>query len=94
MRITKVADPGINAMDKTKELILKRKAEFYYTMNLKCHIKIRPTGFRNGKIVSEFFEMGSYFMFENFRDGKTERLFIDEIFDIKDYEELVPEELE
>lgn len=69
--------------------IIKRKAEFYFTMNLKCHIKIRPTGFRNGKIMSYFVEDGSYFLFEDFRcPGKVERLFIDEIFDIKDYEEL------
>lgn len=71
-----------------KEEILKRKAEFYYSMNLKCHIKIKPTGFRNGKIISEFIEAGSYYMFEDLRTGKSERLFLDEIFDIKDYEEL------
>lgn len=77
-------------MQKEKETIIKRKAEFYYTMNLKCHIKVRPTGFRNGKIVSEFIESGSYFMFEDIRrPGSPERLFIDEIFDIKDYEEWV-----
>lgn len=77
-------------MQKEKTQIIKRKAEFYYSMNLKCHIKIKPTGFRNGKIVSEFVEMGSYFMFEDIRNpGRTERLFIDEIFDIKDYEELI-----
>lgn len=78
-------------MQNEKEQIIKRKAEFYYTMNLKCHIKIKPTGFRNGKIMSEFVEMGTYFMFEDIRKpGAPERLFIDEIFDIKDYEELVP----
>lgn len=77
-------------MQKEKTQILKRKAEFYYSMNLKCHIKIKPTGFRNGKIVSKFIKMGSYFMFEDIRNpGRTERLFIDEIFDIKDYEELI-----
>lgn len=76
-------------MQNDKELIIKRKAEFYYSMNLKCHIKIKPTGFRNGKIVSEFVEAGSYFMFEDIRrPGRPERLFIDEIFDVKDYEEL------
>ena len=75
--------------DNEKEEILKRKAEFYYTLNLKCHIKLKPTGFRNGKIVSEFIEQGSYYMFEDLRKpGRPERLFIDEIFDIKDYEEL------
>jgi len=77
-------------MQNDNELIIKRKAEFYYTMNLKCHVKIKPTGFRNGKIISEFIETGSYFLFEDIRfPCKPDRLFIDEIFDIKDYEELV-----
>lgn len=72
-----------------KKQIIKRKAEFYYTMNLRCHIKKKPTGFVNGRIMSEFIEAGSYFMFEDLRNpGHNERLFIDEIFDIKDYEEL------
>jgi len=72
-----------------KEEILKRKAEFYYSMNLKCHIKIKPTGFRNGKIVSEFIESGSYYIFEDLRfPTRPDRIFLDEIFDIKDYEEL------
>lgn len=77
-------------MQSNKESILKKKASFYFTMNLKCHIKIRPTGFRNGRIVSEFIKEGSYFMFEDLRTPmKKERIFLDEIFDIKDYEELV-----
>lgn len=72
--------------------IIKRKAQFYYSLNLKCHIKIKPTGFVNGKIVSEFNDNGSYYMFEDVRTpGKIERLFIDEIFDIKDYEEPIEE---
>ena len=72
-----------------KEEIVKRKAEFYYSMNLKCHIKIKPTGFRNGKIVSEFIEAGSYYMFLDSRKDNAERLFLDDIFDIKDYDEEV-----
>lgn len=79
----------IKIMEKDKREIIKRKAEFYYSMNLKCHVKLVGTGFRNGKIISEFIEIGSYFMFEDIRfPGKTDRLFLDEIFDIKDYEEL------
>jgi hypothetical protein len=70
-----------------KEEIIKRKAEFYYSLNLNCHIKLRPTGFLNGKITSEFIESGSYFMFLDLREETSKRLFLDEIFDIKDYEE-------
>lgn len=67
---------------------LIRLVEFYFTLGKKCHIKIKPTGFRNGKIVSEYFEVGSYFLFEDLRTpGNKERLFLDTIFDIKDYEE-------
>jgi hypothetical protein len=73
----------------TKQEIIKRQLEFYYTLNKKCHIKLKPTGFRNGIIVSEYFEVGHYVMFEDLRTlGKAERLFIDMIHDIKDYEEL------
>lgn len=75
-----------------KEEILKRKIEFYYSMNLKCHIKLRPIGFINGKIVSAFVEDGRYFMFEDIRDFVSlRRVFIDEVFDIKDYEEPIVE---
>jgi len=78
--------------NKEKEEIIKRKAEFYYTMNLKCHVKIKPIGFLNGKIVSEFIEAGSYYMFEDLRKPDTPtRIFLDEIFDIKDYEEVIGE---
>ena len=74
--------------DNTREEIVKRKLEFYYTLNKKCHIKLKPTGFRNGIIVSEYFEMGNYVMFKDLRTiGKPERLFIDMIFDVSDYEE-------
>jgi len=73
---------------KEKE-ILKRKIEFYNSMNLKCHIKIRPIGFVNGKIISAFIEDGQYFLFQDIRDFPPRRIFIEEVFDIKDYEEVV-----
>jgi hypothetical protein len=70
------------------ELILIRKAEFYYTMKLKCHIKLKGSGFRNGLIISEFIESGFYFTFMDLRfPDRPDRIFLDEIFDIKDYEE-------
>jgi hypothetical protein len=74
----------------TKQEIIKRLLEFYYTLNKKCHIKLKPTGFRNGFIVSEWFELGNYVMFDDLRSlGHPERLFVDMIFDIKDYEEVI-----
>ena len=75
--------------DNTRQELIKRQLEFYYTLNKKCHIKMKTTGFRNGKIVSEYFELGNYVMFEDLRSpGKPERLFIDMIHELKDYEEL------
>jgi len=74
--------------DTTRQEIVKRQLEFYYTLNKKCHIKLKPTGFRNGFIVSECFELGNYVMFQDARNfGKPERLFIDMIHEVKDYEE-------
>jgi hypothetical protein len=76
--------------DNVKEQIIKRKAEFYFTMNLKCHIKLKGTGFRNGWITSEYIEDGSYFSFRDLRfPERTDRIFLDEIFDISDYEEVL-----
>jgi len=74
--------------DEEKE-ILKRKIEFYYSMNLKCHIKIKPIGFINGKIISAFVEDGQYFYFQDLRGFPPRRVFLDEVFDIKDYEEVI-----
>jgi len=69
--------------------ILKRKIEFYHSMNLKCHIKIKPIGFVNGKIITPFAEDGQYFLFQDLRGYSPRRIFIEEVFDIKDYEEIV-----
>ncbi len=74
---------------------VKQKAMFYYSEKLRCHVKKVPTGFVNGTIESEL-ENDTFYWFIDFRsiseehpDGKKERLFLDEIFDIKDYEEVV-----
>lgn len=70
---------------------VKQKATFYYQEKLKCHIKKSPTGFVNGTIKSEL-ENETFYWFEDCRTpGKKERLFLDEIFDIKDYEEVIEE---
>ena len=78
-------------MGKEKEEmeILKRKIEFYNSMNLKCHIKLKPIGFINGKIISAFVEDGEYFIFQDMKGYPPRRVFLFEIFDIKDYEEVV-----
>lgn len=79
-------------MESDRRKVIIAKADFYYSLNLKCHIKIKPIGFRNGKIMSEFIEQGSYFNFMDLRHPeKPQRLFIDEIHDIKDYEEPIEE---
>ncbi len=68
---------------------VKQKATFYYQEKLICHVKKSPTGFVNGTIKSEL-ENNTFYWFEDLRiPGKVERLFLDEIFDIKDYEEEV-----
>lgn len=70
---------------------VKQKAIFYWQEKLVCHIKKVPTGFINGRILSEL-ENGTFYWFEDLRTPmKKERLFLDEIFDIKDYEEEVEE---
>ena len=73
---------------------VKQKAMFYYSEKLKCHIKKVPTGFVNGIIKSEL-ENETFYWFvdlrnitEEYPNGKRERLFLDEIFDIKDYEDV------
>jgi len=72
------------------EKILIKKAEFYYTMNLKCHIKIKGFGFKNGYILSSFITDGEYFNFKDLRFPEhIQRVFLDEIYDIQDYQEAV-----
>ena len=74
-------------MEKEEMEIVKRKIEFYNSMNLKCHIKLKPVGFINGKIISPFIEDGEYFLFQDIKGYPPRRVFLFEIFDIRDYEE-------
>jgi len=74
--------------DNEKERILKKKAEFYYFMNLKCHIKLKTLGFFiNGKILSTFNESGGFWIVKDDRKEEIKRVFLEEIFDIEDYQE-------
>ncbi len=78
-------------MVKDEKKAVKQKAIFYLQEKLVCHIKKAPTGFVNGTLKSEL-ENDTFYWFEDLRTpGKKERLFLDEIFDIKDYEDVVGE---
>ena len=72
----------------TNQEKIKEKAKFYFEEGLKCHVQLIPTDFINGKFLSGLNEE-KYFWFEDSRNpGKRRRLFLVEIFDINDYEEL------
>jgi len=76
-------------MEKDNKKAVKQKAIFYWQEKLKCHIKKVPIGFING-IIKSGLENDAFYWFEDLRTpGKDERLFLDEIFDIKDYEEKI-----
>jgi len=68
---------------------VKQKAIFYWQEKLVCHIKKVPTGFVNGIIKSELTNETFYWFEDQRIPGKEIRLFLDEIFDIKDYDEVV-----
>ena len=76
---------AIDINTKEKEEILKRKAEFYYSMNLKCHIKLKVYGHINGWIVSSFDSMDEFWMVRDERTNQLRRLFLAEVFDIEDF---------
>ena len=90
-------------MKEDKKKAVKQKAMFYYTEKLKCHVKKVPTGFVNGILHSEL-ENETFYWFYDLRNNKLkpkeptqedwekkkkERLFLCDIFDIKDYEDEV-----
>ena len=76
-------------MEEDNKRAVKKKAIFYHGERLKCHVKKVPIGFVNGIIKSKL-ENETFYWFEDLRTpGKDERLFLDEIFDIKDYEEVI-----
>jgi len=73
-------------MGKENELRLKQKANFYYSEKLICHVIKEPKGFVNGWFRSGLID-NMYYMFEDQRWANEERkLFLCDIFDIKDYE--------
>jgi len=76
-------------MNEDKKRAIKSKASFYCKEKLRCHVKKVPTGFVNGILKSELIN-DTFYWFVDLRSPEDQvRLFIDEIFDIKDYEEVV-----
>jgi len=74
-------------MEKKHEMRLKEKASFYFREKLICHVTKEPLGSINGWFRSELID-DLYFMFEDQRWGGQEtRLFLSDIFDIKDWRE-------
>jgi len=73
-------------MENKNESRLKQKATFYFNGNSVCHIIKEPKGFVNGWFRSDLID-DMYYMFEDQRwAGEERRLFLCDIFDIKDYE--------
>jgi len=65
------------------------KAEFYKSNKIKCHVTTIPRGtFKNGLFVSGL-EPGNFFWFITLGTLIPVRIFLNEIFDIEDYVEVV-----
>lgn len=80
---------GYNAMEIDNKKAVKDKAIFYWQEQLICHLKLSPSGFINGTFKSEL-QNDTFYWFEDLRlPGKQKRLFLQEIFDIGDYEEVI-----
>jgi len=76
-------------MDTDTDTRIKNRASFYFKEKLKCHLKFKPTGFVNGLFTSDLIDE-SYYWFADVRfPDRPLRIFLAEIFDIKDYEEPV-----
>jgi len=76
-----------NENEKIKEKV-KAKAQFYFQEKLKAHVLIIPNGFKNGYFNSDLIEDKFYWFLDD-RDDKPQRLFLSEIYDVEDYEEVV-----
>ena len=68
-----------------KEVI--QLASFFYKNKKLAHIKLKPTGYIDGYIISELINNAIY-KIKNI-DGKIEEIFLLKIYDIKFYEERI-----
>jgi len=71
------------------ELKIIEKADFYKTNEIKSHVFVVPKPkFKNGLFVSKLIENGNYFWFIENKSSIPIRLFLHEIYDIEDYQEM------
>lgn len=76
---------GINELNKS----IIEKAEFYKSNEVKCHVITIPKGtFKNGLFVSNL-EPDKFFWFIADQCSIPIRLFLNDIYDIVDYQERV-----
>ena len=68
---------------------LKKKAEFYYKNKIVCHVTKEPKGFINGLFLSELINNTYYLFLDERNKNYSTRLFLCDIYDIKDYKERV-----
>jgi len=76
-------------MEKEKELRLKNKASFYFKEKIICHVSKEPKGtFVNGWFRSDLIDDWYYWFEDRLYLGEERRLFLTDIFEIEDYEEV------
>lgn len=75
-------------MQKAKEESNKVKASFFYKNELKAHVKVRPTGAFDCTFESDLID-DTFYWIKKIDADNNERLFLVDIFDIKDYEDRV-----
>ncbi len=72
-------------MEDEKKQRLREKASFYFQEKLICHVTKEPKGYTNGWFRSDLMD-DLYYMFEDENsDGKQQRLFLCDIFDVNDW---------
>lgn len=66
------------------------KINYYFEKQLPCHLKLKPTGFVDGFIISDVID--DMFIWFRPHDADTkQRVFLVDIYDLKDYEVRVEE---
>ena len=72
-------------MENENKLRLREKASFYFKEKLICHVTKEPKGSINGWFRSDLIDE-TYYLFEDEKwQGEEVKLFLCDIFDIKDY---------
>ena len=70
-----------------KELDIIEKADFYRTNKIIAHVLLIEKGkFKNGLFISGL-EQSKFYWFKQMDSNESKRLFLSEIYDIKEYEE-------